>query len=416
MTLGSSLNNKQSWSDLVVESDDDFRVATRIYRDASVFEEEMTRIFEGTWVYVGHTSEVPRRGDYKTTTIGRNPVIVTHTDSGEICVLLNACRHRANAVCRQRSGSARHFTCPYHGWVYSNSGALVGVTESKGYPPDFAAKLGGLIRFRTEVYRGLIFASMNESVPSLEEHLGDLRKYIDLWADLSPEPEFRVSKPHHYGYLGNWKFQCENGHDGWHARYTHGSAFETVADFGGPALGHRSTVGRTRGFARGCGILERPGIQQGMSDEQLAEYRKLLLARHAPERVDLIWYVRHIFVFPNLFIFDNLLRVIQPDAVDRTTIVSYPLLPSGIPDEFNQARLPELQMRLGTAGLVNPDDLEMFASNQTGMRSERLEWVTLSHALGQDQPVAGSEMIGEDNSELPQRSIYREWRRLMSAQ
>ena len=322
---------------------------------------------------------------------------------------------RGNAICRQRSGTARHFTCPYHGWVYSNAGALMGLTEAKGYPADFALTLGGLVKFRTAVYRGLIFASMNDDVPDIEDHLGELRKYIDFWADLSPEREFKVARAHHYGYLGNWKFQCENGHDGWHARYTHGSAFETVAEFGGPALGRRSTVGRTRGFAGGFGLLERPGIQQGMSEQQLVDYRQMLLARHTPERVDLIWYVRHIFVFPNLFLFDNLLRVIQPDVVDRTTVVSYPLMLSGVPEAFNRARLPELQMRLGTAGLVNPDDLEMFASNQTGMRSSRFEWVTLSHGMAQDERLQGSEIQGEISSELPQRSLYREWARLMSA-
>ncbi len=127
------------YSDLVVEKDRDFRVDTRLYTDPSIFEDEMHRIFEQTWVYVGHTSEIEQAGDFKTATIGRNPVIVTHADDGRIHVLLNECRHRGNAVCRESRGSSRTFKCPYHGWVYSNTGDLVGVTHPKGYPPDFAA-------------------------------------------------------------------------------------------------------------------------------------------------------------------------------------------------------------------------------------------------------------------------------------
>jgi phenylpropionate dioxygenase-like ring-hydroxylating dioxygenase large terminal subunit len=120
--------------------------------------------------------------------------------------------------------------CPYHGWAYANNGDLLGVTAPEGYPPDFVSKLSGLLKLRTAVYRGLIFASMNDDVPSIEEHLGDVRKYVDWWADLSPEPEFSAAPPHHYAYDGNWKFQVENSNDGWHARFTHESAFQSFAE------------------------------------------------------------------------------------------------------------------------------------------------------------------------------------------
>jgi phenylpropionate dioxygenase-like ring-hydroxylating dioxygenase large terminal subunit len=204
------MDKSSSYSDMVVEDDQDFRVNSRIYTDHAVFDEEMRRIFERTWVYVGHTSELRNVGDYKTSKVGKNPVIVTHARDGKIYVLLNACRHRGNAVCRTSRGSARTFMCPYHGWAYQNDGALIGVTSPEGYPPDFAKKLGGLLRLRVGINRGLIFASMTDDVPPIEQHLGDMRKYVDLWADLSPEPEFTAALPHHYAYDGNWKFQAES--------------------------------------------------------------------------------------------------------------------------------------------------------------------------------------------------------------
>lgn len=402
-------------SDLVVEGERDFRVDTRVYTSPAIFEDEMRRIFEQTWVYVGHVNEIERPGDYKTATIGRNPVIVSRAEDGAIHVLFNECRHRGNAVCRDARGSLKQFTCPYHGWAYALSGELVGVTFPKGYPDDFAAKLGGLLRVKSATYRGLIFASINDDVPSLEEHLADVRKYIDLWADLSPEPEFKIALPHHYGYQGNWKFQAENGIDGWHARFVHESAFQTVAEFGGPPTSARSTVGCTRGFHHGFAILERPGISQGLSAEQIAGYRELLKQRHGPERLEQLWYVRHVFLFPNVFLFDNLIRVIQPISPEMTVVNSYPLLLRGAPDAYNRIRLLEGQGRLGTTGMINADDLEMFASNQTGMRGEKMRWIVLSHGMGQEERLGGSEVKGEDTAEVPQRSIYREWARLMRA-
>jgi phenylpropionate dioxygenase-like ring-hydroxylating dioxygenase large terminal subunit len=59
-----------------------------------VFQAEMKLIFERTWVFVAHTSELPNSGDYKTSYIGMQPVIVTRDDNGNISVLVNRCVHR----------------------------------------------------------------------------------------------------------------------------------------------------------------------------------------------------------------------------------------------------------------------------------------------------------------------------------
>ncbi len=413
--MATTLVDRDIYSDLVVETADDFRVDTRIYTDPAIFKDEMHRIFETTWVYVGHTCEVAKPGDFKTASIGLNPVVVTHAEDDEIHVFLNECRHRANAVCRGISGSARNFECPYHGWVYALNGDLIGVTDPEGYPPDFVQKLGGLVKLRVATYRGLIFASLNDDVPDIETHLGEVRKYVDLWADLSPEPEFRLVQPHLYSYSGNWKFQAENAIDGWHARFVHRSAFETVAEFGGPPTSSRSTVGCTRGFDTGFAVLERPGIPYGLSPEQQRDYRELLSRRHPPERVDLIWNVRHIFLVPNVLLFDNLIRVVQPSTVDNTIVMSYPLQARGVPEDLNRSRLREVQGRMSTTGMINTDDLEMFAANQTGMRGTKMRWIVLSHGQQHDRRLDGSEIQGEDTSELPQRSIYRRWVEMMSA-
>ena len=73
----------------------DGAVHGKIYTDPAIFKLEMDKIFSTTWVYVGHESEIANPGDYKTTKIGSQPVIVTRSaDSGQINVVLNRCRHR----------------------------------------------------------------------------------------------------------------------------------------------------------------------------------------------------------------------------------------------------------------------------------------------------------------------------------
>jgi benzoate/toluate 1,2-dioxygenase alpha subunit len=78
-----------TYQQLVRQNHSDFRVHARLYTDPQIFEDEMTFIFEQTWIYVGHESEIAHPGDYKTANIGRQPVIVTRGNDNEVCVLIN---------------------------------------------------------------------------------------------------------------------------------------------------------------------------------------------------------------------------------------------------------------------------------------------------------------------------------------
>jgi nitrite reductase/ring-hydroxylating ferredoxin subunit len=105
----------------------DERVHRKIYTEAEVFEAEMERIFERTWVFVGHESEVAASGDYKTVTLGTQPAIMTRDEDGGIHLLMNRCMHRGSTICQEASGNSSYFRWWYHGWTYTNRGELVGV-------------------------------------------------------------------------------------------------------------------------------------------------------------------------------------------------------------------------------------------------------------------------------------------------
>ena len=97
-----------------------FRSSEQIYRL------EAERVFGRCWIYVGHGSEIPRPGDFRTRTVAGRPVVFSRTDAGEVRCLFNTCRHRGAVVCRERSGNAKRFNCLYHGWRYDNAGNLTG--------------------------------------------------------------------------------------------------------------------------------------------------------------------------------------------------------------------------------------------------------------------------------------------------
>jgi phenylpropionate dioxygenase-like ring-hydroxylating dioxygenase large terminal subunit len=100
------------------------RVHRALYADPAIYDLEMERIFGRAWLVLGHDSQVPKPGDYFTTRMGREPVIVVRKDDREIAVLINRCAHRGAMVCAEARGNTERFVCPYHGWSYDRAGEL----------------------------------------------------------------------------------------------------------------------------------------------------------------------------------------------------------------------------------------------------------------------------------------------------
>src|SRR3979409_163762 len=140
-------------------------------------------------------------------------------------VFINACSHRGAMLCRYKRGSKSTFTCPFHGWTFSNSGKLLKVKDpdGAGYPEQFHKEgshdLKKVARF--EAYRGFLFGSLNPDVKPLTEHLGEATKIIDMMVDQAPDGLEVLRGSSSYIYDGNWKLQAENGADGYHVSSVH---------------------------------------------------------------------------------------------------------------------------------------------------------------------------------------------------
>jgi PAH dioxygenase large subunit len=98
-----------------------------IFNDQEIYDLEMERIFSRKWILVGHDSEIASPGDYMLRYIGEDPFIVNRDETGQINIMLDACRHRGVRICRAEKGNTSHFRCPYHGWTYKNNGELIGM-------------------------------------------------------------------------------------------------------------------------------------------------------------------------------------------------------------------------------------------------------------------------------------------------
>ena len=413
-----------SYAELVSDDPREFRVHGSLYTDPEVFASEMERIFERSWVYVGHVSELPAPGDYKTVIAGTQPIIISRHEDGHLYALYNRCRHRGAVVCRQERGHSNFFRCRYHNWVYANNGTLIGMSQDTGYPKDFDKNQYGLVRVpRMTNYRGLLFVSLAEDGPSLEDHLAPARKYIDYWFGRSPVEDIElVLPPHRYEYPGNWKLQAENGYDGYHGNYVHLS-WQRVLQ-----LSKEATVeevqryrqeGAARGFRNGHGLLERPGSLNPASSwtarmmDRYPEYREAMKRRFSDEKIIEISARRNIFIFPNLYLFDTHLRRIVPKAVNQTEVQLYVYALKGVPEKINEGRIRGHERFYGPAGFGAPDDIEIFTEVQTGVHARGNQWNLLNRGQHRERLEDG-EWVGHTTDEAPQRSLYRYWRHVMA--
>lgn len=407
---------------IVRESKSEFQVATGAYSNAEVFRAELQRIFNTTWIYLCHESELPHPGDYKLAWIGLQPLIVVRDSNGEVRAFRNFCPHRGATLCREEAGHVKTFSCPYHGWSFRTSGELIAPTDRAGYPDDFDASTKGLVPVpRIANYGGLVFGSLNPDVQAIEAYLGGAKHHVDLWLKRCAGGRYRVASAHKYAYHGNWKFQAENVLDGYHAGFVHRSAYNTFRKFEGMFqnrhYGAVRPTGQTRGFVGGHGTIEAgtPLEARFVNAELRQKYVDSLTDMHGADTVAEILGNRHVLLFPSVVIMDFNIRVIQPLAHDRTEVYSYPMQIEGLHPELNSARLHDIQSRVGTAGIVNADDIDTFNGNQTAIEAATGQWLTLSRGLGVEQILPSGERVGRFADETPQRAFWRQWSSMMGS-
>ena len=410
-----------AWGELVRAA----QVHGSLYTDPAIYQAELEKIWFRTWVYVGHESEVPQPNDYVVKSIGPEPVIMTRDKTGAIHLLHNRCPHRGNRVCMTEKGHARSFTCPYHGWTFANDGALKGYPFPSGYEGVDRKTLGLGKVARVANYRGFVFGSLAAEGPSLEEHLGAARRAIDTLCETSPEGEVQITA----GFLkhrvkANWKFLVENETDGYHPSFVHASIFE-VAQSGIGTLYSSDSQAVSRDFGNGHTENDlRPEFRKrdvpmswfGTTADKLPDYVASMNAAHgeAKARTIMIDGTPHIMIFPNLFIAEIQIFVIQPLAVDETVQHVTALQFKGAPD-LNRRMRQQTMGSVGPAGFLLADDAEMYERTQMGVQMRSPEWLYLGRGKHRERRDEDGFLIGDATDEVPTRGIWRHYRALMEA-
>lgn len=387
----------------------EFLVDNRVYTDPKLFADERERLFLRVWNFVCHASEVREPGDFITTTVANQPVVVARTKSGEVRAFFNTCRHRAAQVAREPSGNVPVFTCFYHLWTYDLDGTLIGVPEGETYTTSYCP--GGLdkaatslVRIRADVMHGLVFVCFDAAAPSLAEFLGEAFA-AELALPLG-SPGVRVERDWSKQLHANWKMEPENSRDGYHATLLH----KRLRGVSPPRPFKLYPNGHA---VQHLGLDYTAGLNAGTLDGILAEQPELAarfmsnplpgMTLEAPSRI--------ITIFPDVLIairYSTLLIVKQiPLSAEETWFETrYAYAAGDTPDEID-IRRKHWKMYWAEDGGNLPEDWAAWEAQQAGARSIGVRYSLLSRG-----EVADEGMRGDDNRV---RSFWQQWRAYLGA-
>jgi p-cumate 2,3-dioxygenase subunit alpha len=404
----------------------EFAVHRSVFTDQEILEKERDEIFSKCWLYIGHESELPNKGDYKRRKIGGRNLLFTRGSDGTIRTLYNSCPHRGALVVREDEGNTRVFRCFYHAWSFKNDGELVGMPGKDGFPEDFncdgAKNMKEVTRF--ESYRGFMFVNFDDNAVSLDEYLGNAKEYIDLVADQSEAGMEALADPQEYSVRANWKLIAENSVDLYHGMPTHKTYFD-IKISQDPGAKKVKLEGTGKDLGNGHAVMEytspwgRPvaywtAAWDEEDKKEIEEIKKDLVERFGEERADRIAnYNRNILIFPNLVINDIMavtMRTFYPVESDYMEVTGYSLAPVGESEKFRLRRNDNFLEFLGPGGFATPDDNEALELCQEGyLNNKEVEWNDISKGMNRDeQPHA--------TDEEQMRSFWRQWNRIIAKQ
>lgn len=226
-TAAAVLTDGTRMSELI---DTEYReVAMRVLDDEELYRLELKHIFARAWTAVAHEDEIPDVGDYVLRYVGEDELIISRGENGDITAALNVCSHRGVKVCRFEAGNAKTLQCPYHGWVYKSDGSFLAAPMAKEVMQGTLRSKAelSLLRARTDTYLGMVFATFDESAPSLREYLGPIAWYCDLMFGRTDSGMTILGHPQRFTIKANWKSAAEQlAGDVLHTGFLHRSMIE----------------------------------------------------------------------------------------------------------------------------------------------------------------------------------------------
>ncbi len=422
----------QSPADLVTPT----HVHRSVYTDPAVFALEIERIFNRSWLYLAHDSELPAAGDYVVRHMGTQSVILTRGDDGGVDGIVNRCSHRGATLCAFDRGHApQGHTCPYHGWTFAGDGRCKSISHKVNYAGVLDASDYGIDRVaRLATYRGFIFGNLSADGPGLADFLGHMTSTIDDLVDRSPTGEVDCG-PHvlrHY-YRGNWKMTFENLNDTVHPGFAHAAsvvsaravAHEVGAANVAPTLGMMMANGKPISFFQKLDMTTVPGGHSYIGGHMGADYApdtadaytRALIAHHGEaEAKRILGTDRHLMLlYPSSTWHARYqtVRIVRPVRHDLTEVIGYTFRLVGAPQATYVNAIEYCTGANSAASPVIADDLELYERLMLGNAQGSRAWIPMSRGLHETRETTDGLTRTPSTSEAFIRNQYAAWAALM---
>ena len=428
--------NPETVLDLVTENE----AHKDLYINDEVFDLEIEHLFRNTWVYVGHGSQVPNKGDYFTTTIANQPLIMVRHSDDTIKILENRCAHRGVELVAQTHGNTgRTFSCTYHAWTYKTDGSLIGIPVKEGYDKTgfekSSAKKGLQNIKNVHVYRDFVFVRLADEGLSFEEFFGESLTSIDNMVDRSPEGRLEVvGNPLRYMNNCNWKMLVENQTDSFHPMIVHYSSagtvkkiWEEMQPYEGPKP---MVVECIVPFTMDYDFYKKMGIRvwqnghghTGVNFSIHSDYtdasgyfEKMVKSYGETRAKEILDENRHNTIyFPNIMVKGPIqtLRVFKPIAANRTLVESWIFRLVGAPDMLLERTAMYNRLINAPTSIVGHDDTEVYERAQEGLECNGNSWMNFQRDHFNPEGNS-SEEIFDGSTEAQMRNQFRAWKKFM---
>jgi len=419
---------------------EDDRVHRDLYLSQALFALEQKHFFANTWNYVGHASQVPNAGDYRTVELAGRPLVLVRRDDGSVGVLYNRCAHKGTPLVSDGAGNTgRFFRCPYHAWTYRLDGTLRAVPLASGYDGTAMRECetgqGMQAPAGVAVHRDFVFVKLNPGGPDFASYFGEALAAIDNLVDRSPVGRLHVAGGCLRSLIRcNWKTYLENINDTVHPLSTHESATAAAAAMwqDRPADAPKPmAIEQILPFGAGHDFFDRMGgrvlpnghsvlgtrysIHSGYG--QLPDYEAAMRVAHGDERAAEILQrsPQNALCYPSLALKGSpqAIRVIRPLAADRTIVEAWSFRVEGAPDLLLERSVTYNRLVFSAMSVVAHDDIHVFQGIQKGLRGEGNEWVSLHRGFATGERETATRDVNGTN-ELLMRNQFRAWLKFMT--
>ena len=203
-TIKELLNNQQ----------EDWSLDQKFYKDTSIFDLEKHNIFYNSWIFIGHESQIPNKGDFFVYKLLDEEIIVLRNKENKVKAFFNVCRHRGSRVCLQEKGNTSRFSCPYHSWTYNLDGKLL---AAKSLREGIDKSKLGLHPCNIESASGMLLINLSDNPQSLKNLQSDLKEPFEMFGF----KDLKVAAHKNYPIASNWKLAVENYQECYHCAPAH---------------------------------------------------------------------------------------------------------------------------------------------------------------------------------------------------